>query len=77
MKTLTSSTSQMMMVCLPKCFVSENLLFNMYFLDILVGFIRHKYTATEAEEQVSVCVGPINSNETRHPYMLALLPNEG
>ena len=64
----------MMMV---RSFISENLLLTMHFSDILVGFIQSKYTATEAEEQVSVCVGPINSNETRYPYMVALLPDEG
>ena len=52
-------------------------LFTMYSLDILVGFIQKKYNATEAEEQVSVCVGPINSHDTRYPYMVALLPDEG
>ena len=67
----------MMMVSLPKRFVSENVLLTLYFSDILVGFIQKRYTATEAEEQVSVCVGPINSNETRYPYMVALLPDEG
>ena len=48
-----------------------------HILDILVGFIQNKYTTTEAEERVSVCVGPTNSNETRHPYVVALLPDEG
>ena len=58
-------------------FCFRNLLLTLYFSDILVGFIQKRYTATEAEEQVSVCVGPINSNKTRYPYKVALLPDEG
>ena len=66
-----------MMVSLQKRFGSENLLLTIHLLDILVGFIQNKYTTTEAEERVSVCVGPINSNKTRYPYKVALLPDEG
>ena len=48
----------------------------MYFLDILIGFSQSTYTTAEAEEQVSVCVGPINTKETRYPYEVALLPDK-
>ena len=60
-----------------KTFCFENLLLTMSFIDILVGFSQSKYTTTEAEERVSVCVGPTNTNETRHLYVVALLPDEG
>ena len=49
----------------------------MHFLDVLIGFHQNKYTATEVEGQVSVCVGPINTKETRHSYQVALLPGKG
>ena len=48
----------------------------MHLLDILIGFCQNNYTTIETEEQVSVCVGPINTNETRHSYEVALLPNK-
>ena len=49
----------------------------MHLLDILIGFRQNNYTTNEAEEQVSVCVGPINTKETRYPYEVALLPEKG
>ena len=60
-----------------KTFCFRNLLLTLYFSDILVGFTQNKYTTTETEEQVSVCVGPTNTNETRYLYVVALLPDEG
>ena len=49
----------------------------MHLLDILIGFHQNNYITTEAEGQVSVCVGPINTKETRHFYQVALLPEKG
>ena len=45
--------------------------------DILVGFNPMEYTTTEAEGQVSVCVGVVNTNGTRETFSVALLPDEG
>ena len=49
----------------------------MHLLDIQIGFHQNKYTTTEAEGQVSVCVGPINTKDTRYPYEIVLLPEKG
>lgn len=48
-----------------------------FFPDFLVGFSSKKYTTTESQGQVSICVGMVNSNVSHPHYTVVLLPDEG
>ena len=49
------------------------------FLAVFVGFSSSTYTATESEQQVTVCVQVLNSETggALRPFSVSILPKEG
>ena len=50
-----------------------------FLADIFVGFSSSTYTATESEQQVTVCVQILNSESggALRPFSVSILPEEG
>ena len=51
----------------------------LFLADIFVGFSSSTYTATESEQQVTVCVQVLSSESggAFRPFSVSILPEEG